>query len=232
MSGAAWRYAALRSWHGFLRHRGIDSAAALSYFSTLALFPGALTVVSAFALLRDRGGAQHDILAIVDSVAPRDAADALRGPLEQLLSIPNAALALCLGIVLTLWTVSSYVTAFGRAVNNAYEVQEGRQLWKFRGLMLAVAACLVLAFSAIVTILLGTPSIAGAVAAAAGVGEPFVTLWNVGKWPVLAALALLIVAVLYYYSPMSGTCACAGCPGAHPSPSWSGPSPPFSSPST
>lgn len=47
MSGAAWRYAALRSWHGFLRHRGIDSAAALSYFATLALFPGALTIVSA-----------------------------------------------------------------------------------------------------------------------------------------------------------------------------------------
>src|SRR5690242_11542204 len=47
---SSWAFAARRAWHGFVRHRGIDSAAALSFFASLAIFPAALAIVSAFAL--------------------------------------------------------------------------------------------------------------------------------------------------------------------------------------
>src|SRR5580693_8431870 len=47
----ALQLAALRAYHGFIRHRGLDSAAALSFYAALALFPASLSVVSAFALL-------------------------------------------------------------------------------------------------------------------------------------------------------------------------------------
>jgi hypothetical protein len=46
-----------RAYHGFQRHRGLDSAAALAFFSALAVFPASLCVVSVVALLDDRTNA-------------------------------------------------------------------------------------------------------------------------------------------------------------------------------
>jgi membrane protein len=193
--------ASLRAYHGFIRHRGIDSAAALSFFAALVLFPASLAVVSGFALLDDKTRAPADILRIIDSIAPHEAVLSLHGPITQLLSIPNAGYALAIGIVLTVWTLSGYITAFGRAINTAYDVQEGRRWFRLRATMIVVAAALVLIGATIVLLLAGTPVLAEAVAKTAGLPEWVVLVWNIAKWPVIAALAIVIVAVLYYFSP-------------------------------
>lgn len=197
----AFALAAVRAYHGFIRHRGLDSAAALSFFAALVLFPASLSVVSAFALLDNKSRAAGDILRVVDSVAPHETVITLREPLEQLLSIPNAGYALLIGIGLTIWTLSGYITAFGRAVNTAYEVQEGRRWVPLRATMLLVAAGLV-AIGAILGLLLaGTPTVAATVARAMHVPDWVVWIWDIGKWPVIAGLAIVVVAVLYFYSP-------------------------------
>jgi len=198
---ATWEYAAKRAWHGFMRHRGLDSAAALTFFATLALFPAALAVVSSFALLNNRENAIRNILSVIGEFVTDDTVETVRDPLTSLLSIGNPGLALGLGLALTLWSLSSYATAFGRAVNSVYEVQEGRPIWKFRGLMMLVTLLLMVGFALISVILLGTPNAVRTIGEAAGFGEPWLTLWNVGKWPVLAILSFVIVAVLYYATP-------------------------------
>lgn len=197
----AWRAAILRAWHGFLRHRGIDSAAALSFFSALAFFPAMLTIVSAYAIGNGRGDAATVILDVIDEVATADTVDTVREPLTQLFAIQSPWLALSIGLVLWLWSSSSYATAFGRAVNVVYEVQEGRQIWKFRGTMLVLAVFLLVLFAAMITLLVTTPRLAAAVGESLGIGEPWITVWNIGRWPVLVLLAGLAVAVLYYVTP-------------------------------
>jgi membrane protein len=197
----AFQLAIVRGYHGFIRDRGLDSAAALSFFAALALFPASLAVVSGFALLDDKTRAPADILRIVDSVAPHQAVISLHGPIEQLLRIPNPGYALAIGLVLTVWTLSGYVTAFGRAINTAYGVQEGRRWLPLRATMIVVAAALVVVGAAIVLLLAGTPPVADAVGRAAGLPGWVVVLWDIAKWPLLAALAILVVAVLYFYSP-------------------------------
>jgi membrane protein len=179
--------AAVRAYHGFIRHRGIDSAAALSFFAALALFPASLAVVSGFALLDDKSHAPGDILRIVDSIAPHEAVISLHGPITQLLSIPNAGYALAVGVLLTVWTLSGYITAFGRAINTAYDVQEGRRWFRLRATMILVAAGLVVVGAAIALLVAGTPAT--------------IVVWDIAKWPVLAVLAIIVVAVLYYFSP-------------------------------
>jgi membrane protein len=193
--------AALRAYHGFIRHRGIDSAAALSFFAALVLFPASLAVVSGFALLDDKTRAPADILRVIDNIAPHEAIVSLHDPITQLLSIPNAGYALAIGIVLTVWTLSGYVTAFGRAINTSYEVQEGRRWFRLRPTMIVVAAALVVVGAAIALLLAGTPVVAEAVAKSAGLPGWTVVVWNIAKWPVLAVLAIVVVAVLYYFSP-------------------------------
>jgi membrane protein len=197
----ALRLAVVRAYHGFIRDRGLDSAAALSFFAALVVFPASLSTVSAFALLDTKTHAPTDILRIVDSVVPHETVVALHGPIVQLLSIPNAGYALVFGLALTVWTLSGYVTAFGRAINTAYGVQEGRRWIPLRATMLVVAAGLVVVGAAIVLLLAGTPLVAEAIARTAGLPGWLVVVWDIAKWPLIAALAILVVAVLYFYSP-------------------------------
>jgi membrane protein len=197
----ALKFAVVRAYHGFIEDRGLDSAAALSFFGALSLFPASLAVVSGFALLDDKTRAPADILRIVDTIAPHETVLTLHGPIEQLLSIPNAGYGFLVGLALTVWTLSGYITAFGRAINTAYGVREGRRWVPLRATMIGVAIGLAVIGAAIVLILAGTPTVAEAVAKAAHLPTWLVILWDYAKWPVLAALAIVVVAILYYYSP-------------------------------
>ena len=198
---ASWRYAVRRARHGFVRHRGIDSAAALTFFAALALFPGALVVVSSFAIVRDRDEAVESILAVVGEFVKKSTVETLETPLRSFLAIENPGIALLIGTWLLLWTLSAYATAFGRTINTTYEILEGRRFWKFRGLMLIVTVVLMIAFGAILLILIATPRVAASFAETAGIAEPWVVAWNIAKWPALLVLAIIVAAVLYYYTP-------------------------------
>jgi membrane protein len=195
------RSAVQRAWHGFIRHRGIDAAAALTFFTALSTLPALLVLVSSFAFFDDRDRAAQDLAAVASTVLPDDATADIERGLRELLSLQNPGLALVVGIVLLLWTVSGYATAFGRAMNSVYEVEEGRPFWAFRGRMLLVAVGLVVLETGIVAILLGTPKAADDILGRRGIAPIVATAWNVGKWPVLLVLALLFIAVLYYFTP-------------------------------
>jgi membrane protein len=196
------RYVVMRVWHDFLRHRTIDAAASLTFFSLLALVPTALALVSGVALfVGDGRDAVTDILGVARFVLTPDAVDSLRGPLEQMLSLSNPGVAFGIGLWLTLWSLSAYTTAFGRAMNTAYEVEEGRRIWKFRGHMMIVTLVLMVSLALIAVILLVTPTLVEALAARAGIGRPWTDLYNVLKWPALVGLAVLSVAMLYFFTP-------------------------------
>lgn len=191
-----------RAYHGFIAHRGIDSAAALAFFAALAVFPISLTVVSAVALWAGKKHATSDILRVVADVSPHSTVTALRGPLHQLLTIPNPGYGLAIGIVVGIWTLSNYGSAVGRTLNTAYDLQEGRRWFRVRATMLLVAAVLLVIGCVAIVLLLGTPSVALGVAQTAGVPAGYALAWDIAKWPVLAALAILAMAILYFYSPV------------------------------
>ncbi|ROQ38212.1 membrane protein [Frondihabitans sp. PhB188] len=196
-----WRYALRRTYHGFLRHRTVDAGAALAFFSTLAILPGALAVVSAASLGQSDGDAVDDILEIARLAIGPNAASALRSPLISLLSLSSPGVTLGVGLVLTLWALSGYSSAFGRAMNTIYDVQEGRRFFRFRAQMLLLSAVLMVLYAGIAAILLITPTIAEAVGSQLRIGFLLVPLWNVLKWPVLVGLVVLSVALLYYFTP-------------------------------
>ncbi len=197
----SWRAAVRRAWHGFVRHRGIDAAAALTFFTALATLPALLVLVSAFAFFDDRDRAAADLAAVAATVLPDEAALDIERGLRELLSLENPGLALIAGSVLLLWTVSGYATAFGRAMNTVYEVEEGRQFWTFRGRMLLVAIGLVVLQTGIAAVLLVTPAAADDIFGRRGLAPVVTTLWNWGKWPLLLVLLALFASVLYYFTP-------------------------------
>src|SRR5205085_7252980 len=70
-----------------------------------------------------------------------------------------------------------------------------------RARMLLVAVVLVVLQTGIVAILLGTPAAADDILGRRGLAPAAATLWNIGKWPVLVLLALVFIAVLFYFTP-------------------------------
>jgi len=178
-----------------------DLAAALTYYAVLSLFPALLALVSILGVVGQGEQTTSTMLDMVQRMAPGQAAETLRQPIEQLASAPTAGLALVVGLAGALWSASGYVGAFGRAMNRIYEVDEGRPFWKLRPVMLLVTLIVVLLAAMMMLILVLSGPVAETIGSAIGLGEAALTVWNIAKWPVLVGFAILVIALLYYATP-------------------------------
>lgn len=197
----SWLYVVRKTVREFSDDQCTDLAAALTYYSVLALFPAAIALLSLVGLVGQGKETVDTLLDILRDVGASSAADTLEPTLTQLSQSQDAGLGLVLGLAAALWSASEYVGAFGRGMNRIYEIDEGRPIWKLRPAMLLVTLVTV-ALTAVVALgLVLTGPAAQAVGDALGLGSTVVTVWNIAKWPVLLAVVVLIVALLYYATP-------------------------------
>ena len=179
-----------------------DWAAALTYYSLLSLFPALIAMVSLIGLFGDPQSTTASLLEIITELGPQSAAETFSGPIESVASNRSAAgFAFVLGLAVALWSASAYVGAFMRASNIIYETPEGRPFWKLRPLQIAVTLVLIVMMAVLALALVLTGPIVSAVAEPIGIGDTAVTIWNVAKWPAMAAIFITMVSVLYYASP-------------------------------
>lgn len=179
-----------------------DWAAALTYYGLLSLFPALLAMVSLVGLFGDSQSTTDAITEMITSLGPDSAAQTFAGPIESITSNRGAAgLTLVIGLATALWSASAYVGAFMRASNVIYETPEGRPFWKLRPLQLLVTLTMIVLTALVALGLVLTGPIVEAVATPIGLSGTAVDVWNVAKWPVLAALFITMIAVLYYASP-------------------------------
>lgn len=197
----SWKYVLGKTLREFSADECTDLAAALTYYGVLSFFPGLIAVFSFLGIFGQGQQAADTVLEIVNSVAPGDTADALRGPIEQLASSPAAGFAFISGLVLAIWSASGYVGAFSRAMNRIYEIEEGRPFWKLRPMQLLVTVITVILITAALIILVVSGPVADAVGNALGLGDTVTTVWDIAKWPLLALIVVLILAILYYATP-------------------------------
>ena len=178
-----------------------DLAAALTYYSVLALFPAAIAILSLVGLVGRGPDTVDTLLQILRDLGATSAADTLEPTLTQLSNTSHAGLALVLGLAVALWSASGYVNAFGRGMNRVYEIDEGRPIWKLRPAMLLVTIVTLVLTALVALGLVLTGPAAQAVGDAIGLGSTVVTVWNIAKWPALMAVVILIVTLLYYATP-------------------------------
>jgi membrane protein len=180
---------------------GTDLAAALTYYSVLALFPGLIVLLSLVGVF---GQAQNSVVKILEILGPlvsSDVINQIRDPLYGLAANQDAGLTLVIGLVGALWAASGYVGAFSRAMNKIYEVEEGRPLWRLRSTQLIVTIVSVVLCAVALLILIVSGPVAESVGRAVGVGDDLVTVWDYAKWPALAVVVMVLVALLYWATP-------------------------------
>jgi membrane protein len=179
-----------------------DWAAALTYYGLLSLFPALIALVSVVGVIGDPQSTTRTVTDIVTRIGPESAAQTFSGPIESITSNQNrAGIALVVGLLVALWSASGYVGAFIRASNVIYETPEGRPIWKLRPLQLLVTLAMVILLALVALGLVLTGPIVDAVAEPIGLSTTATTIWDIAKWPVLAALFVTMISILYYASP-------------------------------
>ncbi|MFB2586492.1 YihY/virulence factor BrkB family protein [Herbiconiux liukaitaii] len=197
----SWLYVLRKTVREFSADQCTDIAASLTYYAVLALFPAMIAIFSLLGVFGQGPAATEALLDIVDDVAPGGTADVVRGPIEQFASSPAAGFALVSGLVVAIWSASGYVTAFSRAMNRIYEIDEGRPFWKLKPLQLLVTLISIVLIVIAAVILVISGPVADAVGSALGIGETATIVWSVAKWPLLAIVVVLVLAILYYATP-------------------------------
>jgi membrane protein len=197
----SWFFVLKKTAREFSRDQCTDLAAALTYYSVLALFPAMIALVSLLGVVGQGQSTVDALLGIVRDVGPSSAADTIEPTLQELTKSQGAGLALILGLAGALWSASGYVGAFGRAMNRIYEIGEGRPIWKLRPVMLLVTLVSVVLVAAALIILVVSGPIAESVGNVIGLGSTAVLVWNIAKWPVLAVIIVVVVALLYWATP-------------------------------
>jgi len=179
-----------------------DWAAALTYYGLLSLFPALIAMISLIGIFGDPKGTTDSLTEIITEIGPASAAETFSGPIESIAeSRGTAGLALVLGLAAALWSASGYVGAFTRASNIIYETPEGRPFWKLRPLQIAVTLGMIILMALLALGLVLTGPVVEAVAGPIGLDDTAITVWNIAKWPVMVAIFIVMVDVLYYATP-------------------------------
>ncbi|MHA7306002.1 YihY/virulence factor BrkB family protein [Arthrobacter sp. TMN-49] len=197
----SWKYITKRSVAKFSADGCTDMAASLTYYGVLSLFPAILALVSIVGLVGQAEQTTKVMLDLVGQLSGASVKEAISNPVEQLASSRAAGWTFALGLLTALWSASGYVGAFSRAMNRIYGTDEGRPVWKLRPALLLVTLVVVLLVAGIALLLVISGPIAKVLGDAIGLGDAAVTAWDTAKWPVVGLLTIVLIAVLYYFTP-------------------------------
>jgi membrane protein len=195
------RYVGRKVIREFMDDQCLDLAAALTYYAVLAIFPALLALVSLLGLVGQAEESVDTALEVLGPLLSAQTLEALEPSLRSLAASDTAGTALIIGLVGAIWSASGYVGAFGRAMNRVYEIREGRPFWKLRPVMLVITLGAVLLSALVLLMLVVSGPVAESIGGVVGLSETSVQVWNIAKWPVLAVLVVLVVAILYYATP-------------------------------
>jgi membrane protein len=199
MGRGSWLAAAKRTLGEFADDQLTDRAAALTYYAVLSIFPGLLVVLSLLGLL---GTQAKPLVDNLTKAAPSNVQQLIKPVTANLQDGHGAAgAAAIIGLVLAVWSASSYIAAFMRAANVVYDVPEGRPFWKTTPIRIGVTVLVMVLLVASALMVVVTGGLASHVGQVLGIGSTAVTVWDIAKWPVLLVIVSLMISILYWVAP-------------------------------
>ena len=215
LSWASWRLVARRVGADFFLNAVMDRGAVLTFFTVLTFAPTVLAAYSIATLVLARNEAQVTSLTteLIDGYVPVDLADDVREAVAMIVGAgADGTVALVVSVVFALLASSAYVRAFARAANVGYGRVEGRNVVRTWATMWAMTVVLVVGGVLLIGALLLRASIVERFVEP--VAEPlgltgvvdfllgiFLPVWQWLRFPVVIVLAIVLIAILYYFAP-------------------------------
>jgi membrane protein len=178
-----------------------DSAAALAYYTFLAIPATLLVALGIFGLVTN----PSDVTGLIEHLrgeVPSEVITLVRQSLTRITkSERGSVVALVVGFVLALYTLSGAMSALMRAVNSAYGRRETRGFVRQRLTALAMIGCFLLAAALVIGLLVLGPVLSGEVGSALGIPGAIGWIWWTVQWPILLVALLSVFAMIYVLAP-------------------------------
>src|SRR6186713_2692952 len=194
-----WGELVRRTWAEVLADNCLGLAAQLAYYFFLALFPALLFLLAIISFVPIEN-LMDTITGNLARVAPSDVLKLVQDQILKIAQDKDGGL-LTLGMLGTIWSTSSGMTAIIDTLNQAYDIRESRPWWKVRLTAIGLTIILVVFILASMVLLVAGPALIDRAAAWLHVGAAVALAWKVAEWPVIFALVSLAVAIVYYFAP-------------------------------
>ncbi|MFJ4830618.1 YihY/virulence factor BrkB family protein [Streptomyces sp. NPDC088747] len=179
-----------------------DYAAALTYYSILAVLPSLLVTVIAFSLISP--DTAENFIAHVSAYAPAQSGTELHDVLARTLRDGSTAWTLLVGgTVSALWSACSYLAVFRRALHRMHDVSDRRSPWRRAPRIVLTALVLLGLLLVCALVLLLTGPVAESLGGILGLDVIAAWAWNLLRWPLMLCLVALLVVVVFHTGPPS-----------------------------
>lgn len=178
----------------------VGLSAQLAYFLLLSLFPFLLFLVTLVGYLPIGEQTIENIVGFIDVYAPSDISNLIQDNLSDLVNSQNVSL-LSIGIIGTIWSASSGIKGFMKALNRAYEVEEDRSfiVGRLIAIVLTIGMVIVI-FMAFLLPIFGK-MIGVYIFSFFGLSDNFIAAWEVLRWIVSSAVFFVVLLILYKLAP-------------------------------
>ncbi len=187
-----------RTYHEVDRDRVTAVAAGVTFYALLAVFPALTAFVSLYGLVADPATIS-DQLAMLEGLLPGGATDFLRDQIVRISSGGESTLgvALAVSVGAAIWSANAGVKAIFDALNVAYGEDEKRGFFRLNLVSLAFTSGMLLFILAA----LGTITVIPIILDYVYLGNAAETLIIIGRWPILIAVLMMGLSLLYRYGP-------------------------------
>jgi membrane protein len=188
-----------RTYAEVLADNCLGLAAQLAYYFFLALFPALLFLLAIVSFVPIEN-LMETITTTLARVAPSDVLNLIRDQVLKIAQDKDGGL-LTLGMLGTIWSTSSGMTAIIDTLNQAYDIQEARTWWKVRLIAVGLTVALAVFIVGSTVLVVAGPAIADKVAGWFHLGTAFALTWKIAQWPVVFVLVSTGIAIIYYFAP-------------------------------
>ncbi|MGD9617844.1 MAG: YihY/virulence factor BrkB family protein [Alphaproteobacteria bacterium] len=191
-----WKDILWRVYNSLGEDRILMNAAGVTFYALLALFPAIGAFVSIYGLFADPGQITNHLDTLA-GVLPGGGIDVIREQLTRVAAQGSGSLTfgLIFGVLVSLWSANGGMKALFDALNVVYDEEEKRSFLRLNATtlmftlgMLGFAIVALTAIVAVPVILPALPDILG-------------TVINWARWPVMAVLIAVALALIYRYGP-------------------------------
>lgn len=172
--------------------------AGVAFYAFLAIFPALMALLSIYGLAVDPQQAEQQISQL-SGMMPEEAFTVIKERVENLITTSGSTLGwgTALGILISLWSANAGTKSLFKGIDIAYEVKNER------GFIKQNALTLLFTLGAIITLLLSLALIVifPAIVHTFGLPGQIEVLISWLRWPLLAAIVILVICLIYRYAP-------------------------------
>jgi membrane protein len=174
-------------------------SAQLAYYFFLSLFPALLFLVS-LASFFPVVNLMDEAVRYLGRIAPPDIVSFFLEQIHKISESDDGGI-LTFAFLFTIWSSSGAMVSIIGTMNTAYDIQESRPWWKTRLIAIGLTVGLALFILVSFALVIAGPTFGERAADMLRLGPTFVWTWKILQWPIVFALVVTAIAIIYYYAP-------------------------------